>query len=71
MEQNDSVDSPAPCIAGCGFYGNKIYNGMCSKCFKEAQAQVKKGKYGFRIDEWERNISQMRHDGRLMESSHN
>jgi A20-like zinc finger len=44
MEQKDSADQPATCIGGCGFYGNKIYNGMCSKCFKESQAQLKEGK---------------------------
>jgi hypothetical protein len=46
MEQkNDTPDMPMPCIAGCGFYGNPIYNNMCSKCFKEkTQSSEKKGK---------------------------
>ncbi|KAI8372647.1 hypothetical protein EDC96DRAFT_500071 [Choanephora cucurbitarum] len=35
MEDNNVPEAPSPCTAGCGFYGNKIYNNMCSKCFKE------------------------------------
>jgi len=35
MEDNNTPEAPSPCTAGCGFYGNKIYNNMCSKCFKE------------------------------------
>ncbi|KAI9248332.1 hypothetical protein EDC94DRAFT_624980 [Helicostylum pulchrum] len=35
MEDNNALEAPTPCTAGCGFYGNKIYNNMCSKCFKE------------------------------------
>ncbi|KAJ2961947.1 hypothetical protein NQZ79_g2839 [Umbelopsis isabellina] len=44
MEQkNDTPDMPIACIAGCGFYGNPIYNNMCSKCFKEkTQSSEKK-----------------------------
>ncbi|KAH8552367.1 hypothetical protein BGW37DRAFT_491638 [Umbelopsis sp. PMI_123] len=43
MEQkNDTPDMPMPCIAGCGFYGNPIYNNMCSKCFKDKSQSQKK-----------------------------
>ncbi|KAI8970394.1 hypothetical protein BDF20DRAFT_890997 [Mycotypha africana] len=41
MEDNNTPEAPSPCTAGCGFYGNKIYNNMCSKCFKEHEAQNK------------------------------
>lgn len=44
MEDNKTPEAPTPCTAGCGFYGNKIYNNMCSKCFKEFDEQNKKGK---------------------------
>lgn len=37
MEDNKAPEAPSPCTAGCGFYGNKIYNNMCSKCFKELE----------------------------------
>ncbi|KAG1049093.1 hypothetical protein G6F46_008691 [Rhizopus delemar] len=37
MEDNNTPEVPITCTAGCGFYGNKIYNNMCSKCFKELE----------------------------------
>lgn len=37
MEDNNTSEVPITCTAGCGFYGNKIYNNMCSKCFKELE----------------------------------
>ncbi|KAI9023047.1 hypothetical protein CLU79DRAFT_137617 [Phycomyces nitens] len=43
MEDNNALNGPTPCTAGCGFYGSKIYNQMCSKCFKEQEAQNKQG----------------------------
>ncbi|KAI8641682.1 hypothetical protein BD408DRAFT_444116 [Parasitella parasitica] len=41
MEDNKLSEAPSPCTAGCGFYGNKIYNNMCSKCFKEQEQRNK------------------------------
>ncbi|CAO3633090.1 unnamed protein product [Mucor fragilis] len=41
MEDNKLSEAPTPCTAGCGFYGNKIYNNMCSKCFKEQEERNK------------------------------
>ncbi|CDH57816.1 hypothetical protein RO3G_11656 [Lichtheimia corymbifera JMRC:FSU:9682] len=41
MEDNKAPEVPMPCTAGCGFYGNKIYNNMCSKCFREQAEQNK------------------------------
>lgn len=43
MEDNNALEAPTPCTAGCGFYGNKIYNNMCSKCFKEQDDRNKNG----------------------------
>lgn len=43
MEDNKTPEAPTPCTAGCGFYGNKIYNNMCSKCFKELDERNKTG----------------------------
>ncbi|KAG2227932.1 hypothetical protein INT45_011955 [Circinella minor] len=42
MEDNKAPEVPLPCSAGCGFYGNKIYNNMCSKCFREQADQQNK-----------------------------
>jgi hypothetical protein len=47
MEDNAPEAAPQPCTAGCGFYGNKIYNNMCSKCFKEQDERNKKGDFYF------------------------
>ncbi|KAI8060452.1 hypothetical protein BC940DRAFT_312041 [Gongronella butleri] len=41
MEDNKTPDIATPCTAGCGFYGNKIYNNMCSKCFKDSADREK------------------------------
>ncbi|KAF7721170.1 zinc finger domain-containing protein [Apophysomyces ossiformis] len=43
MEDNNTPDIPVHCTAGCGFYGNKIYNNMCSKCFKQHAERNKSG----------------------------
>ncbi|CAO3699155.1 unnamed protein product [Rhizopus stolonifer] len=40
--ENKSPESPILCTAGCGFYGNKTFDDMCSKCFKEKNPQESK-----------------------------
>ncbi|KAI8388683.1 uncharacterized protein BYT42DRAFT_560884 [Radiomyces spectabilis] len=34
--ENNNKTVPLLCIAGCGFYGNAMYNNMCSQCYKLA-----------------------------------
>lgn len=50
MEDNNTPEVPITCTAGCGFYGNKIYNNMCSKCFKELEKKNNDRKVSIRND---------------------
>ncbi|KAL7320395.1 hypothetical protein PS15m_000292 [Mucor circinelloides] len=56
MEDNKLSEAPTPCTAGCGFYGNKIYNNMCSKCFKEQEERNKNDLVGANMLKMEKPV---------------
>jgi len=37
--ENNASDAQKFCIKGCGYYGNRIYDYMCSMCFKKANGK--------------------------------
>jgi len=42
MEDNNS-SMPEFCTNGCGFFGNQIFNNMCSQCYKKSQQNSNPG----------------------------
>eukprot|EP00128_Syssomonas_multiformis_P014614 Colp12_sorted_trinity150504_noHs@20100 len=43
MESQEHQEAmPMMCISGCGFFGNPVFENMCSKCFKEAMKEKNK-----------------------------
>ncbi|KAJ2449182.1 hypothetical protein EV183_005035 [Coemansia sp. RSA 2336] len=39
-EKRDSNKQPEICKQGCGFYGNPMYDNLCSKCFNDIKSDV-------------------------------
>ena len=40
QEQNQRQSAPQLCPYGCGFYGSPSFDGLCSKCHKDAKKEI-------------------------------